>query len=80
MIKINNLATGVKMRSCRKAAGYSVEQVCERLDLGRQTTVYEWESGKQLPSLIHMAELAHIYNTTIDNILVSEDIAVLKAA
>ncbi len=79
MIRIDNLATGVNMRHYRKAAGYSVEQVCQRLDIGRQTTVYEWESGKQLPSLIHMVELAHIYNTTIDDILVkSEDIAVLK--
>ncbi len=80
MIRIDNLRTGVNLRHFRKAAGYSVEQVCRQLDLSRQTTIYEWESGKQLPSLTHIAELAHIYNTTIDSILVkSEDIAVLKA-
>ena len=80
MIRIDNLRTGVNLRHFRKAAGYTVEQLCRQLDLSRQTTIYEWESGKQLPSLTHIAELAHIYNTTIDSILVkSEDIAVLKA-
>ncbi len=71
MLKFDNLATGANIRYYRKAAGYSVDQVCQYLDIGRQTTVYEWESGKQLPSLTHIAELAYIYHTTIDSILVS---------
>lgn len=70
MLKINKLMTGVRLKEYRKEAGLSAQEIGDLLGIIRITTVYEWESGKSLPSYEHLAELCFIYKTNMENILV----------
>lgn len=70
MRKLDKLMTGVRLKEYRKNAGLSAQELGDLLGIIRVTTVYEWESGKSIPSLEHLAELCYIYKTHMESILV----------
>ncbi len=50
--------------------GITVEFISEEMNVSKQT-VYSWFSGKKMPSVDHLIELADILNTSVDRLLVT---------
>ena len=69
---INKFAMGTRIREARVNCGMSVRYVTKKLGLTRETTVYEWESGKFIPSIEHLYFLSKLYNTTMEEFLAFE--------
>lgn len=55
-------------RSARLAAGLSVREVMEALNVS-DATVYMWETGTQRPRASRLPEIARLYGCTIDSLL-----------
>ncbi len=56
-----------QLKSLRKAAGYTQEQVAQMLHMTRSAYA-NYESGKRTPTLECIAKLASFYATSIDTI------------
>lgn len=69
---LNRLVTGTKMREARIRSGMTVKEVRAALNITRETTIYEWESGKFLPSIEHLYHLSKLYHTSIEGFLAFE--------
>lgn len=52
----------------RVAAGLTASKVAKILKVS-QTAVFEWESGKYLPSASRLTQIAALYNCSIDDLL-----------
>lgn len=52
----------------RKKAGWSQEELSEKVNVSRQT-VAKWENSESLPDILKCRELAMIFGTTIDNLI-----------
>lgn len=55
-------------RSARKAAGLSVAEVMEKLDVS-DATVYFWETGQNKPRASKLLEIAKLYGCTVEELL-----------
>lgn len=62
---------GLRISVLRKKAGLSQAELADKLGISPQA-VSKWESGKNLPDIDTVSELAWLFNTTIDNIVMSE--------
>lgn len=58
-------------RSARLAAGLSVRQVMERLNVS-DAAVYFWETGQQFPRASKLPEIAKLYGCTVDDLFAKE--------
>ncbi len=72
MLVINKFVTGIRMREARIRSGMTVKEVRAALNIARETTIYEWESGKFLPSIEHFYQLSQLYHTSIEGFLAFE--------
>lgn len=52
----------------RKRAGYSQEEVAEKIGVSRQA-VGKWESGESMPDVSNCAALAQLYEVTLDDLV-----------
>ena len=57
-----------RLREIRKKNGITQEQLAEKLNVSRQA-VTKWESGKSLPSIHNLKEMAIIFKVTTDELL-----------
>lgn len=64
-MKIN---LGEKIRTLRKAAGMTQEQLAEALCV-TTGAVYKWESGRALPELEMLVDIAEFFETSVDALL-----------
>lgn len=72
-MKIINVSETAKLlKQKRIELGYSVRDVQNIFNLSHMA-VYKWEKGMTLPSIDHMLGLSELYNTSIDSLIVSED-------
>lgn len=62
----------MSFRSARLAAGLSVQQVTEKLNIS-DAAVYMWETGQQNPRVSRLPEIAALYGCTLDELLRSDD-------
>lgn len=62
----------MSFRSARLAAGLSVQQVTEKLNIS-DVAVYMWETGQQNPRVSRLPEIAALYGCTLDELLRSDD-------
>lgn len=62
----------MSFRSARLAAGLSVQQVVEKLNISK-AAVYMWETGQQNPRVSRLPEIAALYGCTLDELLRSDD-------
>lgn len=69
VIKISNLPE--KLRSYRKEAGLTQQQVADALSMNRSAYAY-YETGKSSPKLNVLKDLSNLYNTTVDELLEEE--------
>ena len=66
---------GEKLITLRKKAGYSQQELADRLSITRQT-VSNWELGQGAPALDKAVELASIYGISLDD-LVKDNVEVV---
>ena len=59
---------GEKIKECRKQAGFSQEQLAERLNVSRQA-ITKWETDAGLPDTENLKELSRIFGISIDYLL-----------
>ena len=59
------------LKYLRKKEGLTQEQLAEKLNVSRQA-VTKWESGKALPDIENLKEIAYIFSVSIDSLV--EDI------
>ncbi|MBR1810864.1 MAG: helix-turn-helix domain-containing protein [Clostridia bacterium] len=52
----------------RKKLGFSQESLAERLGVSRQT-VAKWESGESIPDIQRCADMAEIFDVTLDDLV-----------
>ena len=55
----------------RKLRGYSQEQIAEKIGISRQAYA-KWESGATVPDVDKAAQLASVYDVTLDSLLKTE--------
>lgn len=58
----------MSFRSARLAAGLSVQQVIEKLNVS-DAAVYMWETGLHNPRTSRLPEVAALYGCTVDELL-----------
>ena len=62
------LWTAQRLARLRKEAGFSQEELAEKLGVSRQA-VSKWETGKADPSTTNLIELAKLYGTSPEELL-----------
>ena len=63
-----NMTLGEKLKSARKGAGLTQEQLAEKLFVSRQA-VTKWEADKGMPDLENLKQLSKLLNISIDYLL-----------
>lgn len=58
----------MSFRGARRAAGLSVRQVADALQVSH-VAVYYWETGKQQPRASKLRSIATLYGVTVDELL-----------
>ncbi|MBQ8007403.1 MAG: helix-turn-helix transcriptional regulator [Lachnospiraceae bacterium] len=75
---IDMQATGHNICVLREKKRMSVKALQEILGFDTPQAIYKWQRGITLPSIDNLVALAIIFETTIDSILVLEDVNVWK--
>lgn len=65
--------TAANIKRVRKAKGYTVKAVAEKIGLCGVQSVYDWESARCLPDIQNFLAISRLYDITINSILVCED-------
>lgn len=63
-----NLTFGEKLKTARKSAGLTQEQLAEKLTVSRQA-VTKWEADRGLPDIENIRQIARLLNVSIDYLL-----------
>lgn len=58
-----------QIRTHRKAMGLTQGELANRLGMGAQVAVSNWERGIFCPSLIYMCDLADVFECSVDELL-----------
>lgn len=66
--KSTNMTLGEKLKFARKNAGFTQEQLAEKLLVSRQA-VTKWESDKGMPDIENLKKLSRLLNVSIDHLL-----------
>lgn len=74
--QINLKATGLRIKNLREQKGLSVKDLQDFFGFSEPQAIYKWQWGKTLPSIDNFFALSQLLDTTIDNILVTEDVVV----
>ena len=61
-----------KIYYCRKKAGYSQEEMAEKLGVSRQA-VSKWETGEAVPELAKFTAISKLFNVSTDWLLCDDD-------
>ena len=56
------------LKIMREKKGLRVKEVSNKLKISR-ITLWQWENGKRTPSIENLAELAKLYDCTIDDLV-----------
>lgn len=70
MVKKNEtrMTLGEKLKSVRKSAGLTQEQLAEKLFVSRQA-ITKWEADKGMPDIENLKQLSKLLNISIDDLL-----------
>lgn len=66
---IDMVKTGKKLKSFRELNHLTVDQLRKKLFFEKPQVIYNWESGKNLPSVFNFIALASNYGVTINELL-----------
>lgn len=67
-----NMPLGEKIKTARRNAGMTQEQLAVKLMVSRQA-ITKWESGKGMPDIENLKQLSKLLNVTIDYLLDDEE-------
>ena len=65
------MTMGDKLTELRRRAGWSQEELSERLDVSRQS-VSKWEGGQAVPTVDKLLELSRLFGVSTDYLLKDE--------
>ena len=65
-----------KIQKLRKEQGLTQEQFAEQLFVSR-TAVSKWETGRGIPSMESLKQIANLFHITLDQLLSTEEIVVI---
>ena len=68
-MKVNPEKVGIQISSLRKRKNFTQNELGERLNISYQA-VSKWERGETLPDTSILVLLAHVLETSVDNILI----------
>ena len=71
-IEVRKMSIAERLQELRRKAGYSQEQVAEKLGISRQA-ISKWESGQGNPEIDNVVKLTEIYNVSADYILLGRE-------
>lgn len=69
--KIKIMKLSEKIRTLRKNAGLSQEQLGEKINVSRQA-ITKWESGDGLPDIYNLVALSNLFSITLDELMAQE--------
>ena len=72
------MTLGKKLRSARKSAGLTQEQLSEKLLVSRQA-ITKWEAGEGMPDIENLKQLSKLLNISIDYLLDGGEVIDLSA-
>lgn len=67
----DEMSIGEKLKLRRKKAGFTQEQVAEKMNITRQT-LSNWEMGKNYPDIESIIKLSQIYQLSLDELLLGK--------
>ena len=68
MVSIDIVKTGRNIKRLRKEHGLSVLELAQRLSGQTPQAIYNWQSGRNLPTAENMIELSLIFNTPLEKL------------
>ena len=69
---INLVKTGQNIKTMREEKGMSVQMLAEFMEFEAVQAVYNWQTGKTLPSIENLKILSELFNKPMDEILIFE--------
>lgn len=69
---INLVKTGQNIKNMREEKGMTVQKLANFLELEAVQAVYNWQTGKTLPSIENLKILSELFNKPMDEILIFE--------
>lgn len=73
--RIDMKATGARIQQLRKERGLKVTDISDFMGFTEPQAVYKWQRGDCLPTLDNIYALSILFHTSIEDIIVSENIA-----
>lgn len=61
--------TGHNIRSLIARSAFTYDDISEMLELSSSRVIYAWSSGKKLPSIENLANLAIVFNVKMEDIV-----------
>ena len=77
---VNMQATGKNIENMRKVAGYTVKDLQNIFGFATPQAIYKWQHGTAMPTIDNLVVLARLFNTTIDRLIVTDDVVVQMSA
>lgn len=69
---INLVKTGQNIKSMREEKGMSVQNLADFMEFEAVQAVYNWQTGKSLPSLENLKILSELFDKPMEDILIFE--------
>lgn len=69
---INLVKTGQNIKTMREEKGMSVQKLADFMEFEAVQAVYNWQTGKSLPSIENLKILSELFNKPMDEILFFE--------
>lgn len=78
MPSIDMVATGENIARLRRENGLSVKELQDIFGFATPQAIYKWQQGVTLPTVDNLIVLASIFHVTVEDILVIEEIEVMR--
>ena len=69
---INLVKTGQNIKNMRIEKGMSVQKLADFMEFEAVQAVYNWQTGKSLPSIENLKILSELFDKSMDEILIFE--------
>lgn len=73
---IDTAATAANIKACRIKSGFSVKQIQNILNLSSPQAIYNWEHGRDVPSIDNLIVIASVFGVSVDDIIATTTVEV----
>lgn len=70
---LNTKKTGARIKELREENNLRIEDIREFMGLESYQAIYKWQSGQSLPTVDNLFALSKLFGTTIEDILVEDE-------